>query len=72
MKKEISAEFMWHLDEVVIPFPVAIVTTVDAKDRINAAPFGLILPYCSDPGKPQILWPRWKRDEAGEPLCGRL
>ena len=55
MKKEISAEFMWHLDEVVIPFPVAIVTTVDAKDRINAAPFGLILPYCSDPGKPQIL-----------------
>ena len=45
MKKEISAEFMWHLDEVVIPFPVAIVTTVDAKGRINAAPFGLILPY---------------------------
>ena len=55
MKKEIPSEFMWHLDEVIIPFPVAIVTTVDAKDRINAAPFGLILPYCSDAKKPQIL-----------------
>ena len=55
MKKEIPAEFMWHLDEVMIPFPVAIVTSIDAKERINAAPFGLILPYCSDPAKPQIL-----------------
>lgn len=55
MKKEIPAEFMWHLDSVIIPFPVAIVTTVDAKDRINAAPFGLIVPYCSDEKKPQIL-----------------
>jgi flavin reductase (DIM6/NTAB) family NADH-FMN oxidoreductase RutF len=55
MKKEISAEFMWHLDEVVIPFPVALVTTIDALDRINAAPFGLILPYCSDPSNPQML-----------------
>ena len=32
MKKEIAPDFMWHLDEVVIPFPVAIVTTIDAKE----------------------------------------
>jgi len=55
MKKEISAEFLWHLDAVIIPFPIAIVTTVDAEDRINAAPFGLIMPYCSDEKNPQML-----------------
>jgi len=55
MKKETRPDFMWHLDAVVIPFPVAIVTTVDAEGRVNAAPFGLILPFNSSPGNPQIL-----------------
>jgi predicted pyridoxine 5'-phosphate oxidase superfamily flavin-nucleotide-binding protein len=47
MKKEIKPGFMWHLDEVVITFQVAIVTTVDTEGRVNAAPFGLILPFNS-------------------------
>ncbi len=55
MKKKIDMEFMWHLDEVVIPFPVAIVTTVNEEGRVNAAPFGLLLPFCSDPARPQML-----------------
>ena len=39
MKKEIKAEFLWHLDEVMLTFQVAIVTTVDIQGRVNAAPF---------------------------------
>ncbi len=55
MKKEIAPEFLWHLNNVLLTFQVAIVTTADAKGRINAAPFGLILPFCSSPERPQIL-----------------
>jgi flavin reductase (DIM6/NTAB) family NADH-FMN oxidoreductase RutF len=55
MKKEITPEFMWHLEEVVIAYQVAIVTTLDGEGRVNAAPFGLILPFCSSPEKPQML-----------------
>jgi len=55
MKKEVPADFMWHLDEVMIPYPVAIITSLDISERINAAPFGLILPYCSVAKNPQLL-----------------
>lgn len=55
MKKEITPEFMWHLDKVVLTFQIAIVTTIDSEGRVNAAPFGLILPFCSSPDKPQML-----------------
>jgi len=54
-KKEITPEFMWHLDQLVLTFQVAIVTTVDEHGRVNAAPFGLVLPFCSDPENPQML-----------------
>lgn len=55
MKKEIKPDFMWHLNEAIIAFQVAIVTTVDKAGRVNAAPFGLILPFCSSPTNPQML-----------------
>ncbi len=55
MKTEVTLDFMWHLGQVVIPFPVTIVTTVDVQGRINAAPFGLVLPFSSDAQKPQML-----------------
>ncbi|MCP4713576.1 MAG: flavin reductase family protein [Deltaproteobacteria bacterium] len=55
MKKDIEIEFMWHLESAMIPYPIALVTTVDTQGRVNAAPFGLLLPYCSDPAKPQML-----------------
>jgi flavin reductase (DIM6/NTAB) family NADH-FMN oxidoreductase RutF len=55
MKKEITPEFMWHLNNVILTFQVAIVTTIDGEGRVNAAPFGLILPFCSSPDNPQML-----------------
>ena len=55
MKKEIAPGFLWHLDEVALLFQVTIVTTVDNAGRINAAPFGLVMPFCSNPENPQML-----------------
>ena len=54
MKKEITPEFLWHLDEVVLSFQTTIVTTVDREGRVNAAPFGLVFPF-STGSNPQIL-----------------
>jgi len=55
MKKEVTPEFMWHLYSAILTFQIAIVTTVDTKGRVNAAPYGLILPFCSNSEKPQML-----------------
>lgn len=55
MKKEIAPEFLWHLNTVVLTFQIAIVTTVDDQGRVNAAPFGLVFPFCSSPDNPQML-----------------
>ncbi len=55
MKKPIQPEFMWHLDEVVLTFQIAIVTTVDAEGRVNAAPFGLVFPFSTDQNNPQMM-----------------
>jgi len=55
MKKEITPEFMWHLNNVVLAFQIAIVTTIDDGGRVNAAPFGLVFPFCSSPENPQML-----------------
>lgn len=55
MKKEITPEFLWHLNSVVLAFQVAVVTTIDDGGRVNAAPFGLVFPFCSSPDNPQML-----------------
>jgi len=55
MKKPIVPEFLWHLDKLCMCFQVTIVTTVDAQGRVNAAPFGLVLPYSGDPERPQMI-----------------
>ncbi len=55
MKKEVTPEFMWHLNNVIIAFQVTIVTTVDGEGRVNAAPFGLVLPFSSSPENPQMM-----------------
>jgi len=36
-------------------FQVTLVTSVDTEGRVNAAPFGLVLPYSGTPERPQIL-----------------
>lgn len=55
MKKEITPEFLWHLDQVVFTFQATIITTVDGRGRINAAPYGLVYPFCTGAGTPQML-----------------
>jgi len=55
MKKEIKPDFMWHLNDAIFTFQIAIVTTVNAEGQVNAAPFGLNFPFCSSPEKPQML-----------------
>ena len=52
MKKEILPEFLWHLDKVVFTFQTTIITTVDARGRVNAAPFGLVYPFSTGIGQP--------------------
>jgi len=55
MKKEIIPEFLWHLGQVVFTFQTTIITTVDAQGRINAAPYGLVYPFSTGIGTPQML-----------------
>jgi flavin reductase (DIM6/NTAB) family NADH-FMN oxidoreductase RutF len=72
MKKEnLDLHVMWHIDQLMQPFPVTIVTTTDAAGKINAAPFSLVMPFCSSPKNPQMLlivnknWHTAKNIEAG-------
>ena len=56
MKKEsIDLHVMWHIDSLLQPYPVTLVTTLDKSGKLNAAPYSLILPYCSSPKNPQML-----------------
>jgi flavin reductase (DIM6/NTAB) family NADH-FMN oxidoreductase RutF len=55
MKKEVKPEFMWHLNDAIIAFQITIVTTVNKDGQVNAAPFGLVFPFCSSESNPQML-----------------
>lgn len=55
MKREIKPDFLWHLHDAIFIFQIAIVTTVNEKGQVNAAPFGLTFPFCASPEKPQML-----------------
>ena len=56
MKKEsIELHTVWHIDALIQPFPVTIVTTVDEQGKINAAPYSLVIPFCSSSKNPQML-----------------
>ena len=56
MKKEsIDLRVMWHIDVLLQAYPVTIVTSVDKDGKLNAAPYSLVLPYCSSPKNPQML-----------------
>ena len=55
MKQVITPEFLWHLQRLCMVFQVTMVTTVDKEGRVNAAPFGLVIPYSADPEKPQMM-----------------
>ena len=54
-KESVDLHVMWHIDALLQPYPVSIVTTVDKAGRLNAAPYSLVLPYCSSSKNPQML-----------------
>jgi len=56
MKKEsMELHVMWHIDALMQLYPVTVVTTLDGTGRLNAAPYSLVVPYCSSPKNPQML-----------------
>ena len=54
-KKSIELHVMWHINSLVHSFPITLVTTMDVQGRINAAPYSLVIPFCSSPKNPQML-----------------
>lgn len=54
-KKSIELHVMWHINSLMHSFPITLVTTKDVQGRINAAPYSLVIPFCSSPKNPQML-----------------
>ncbi|MBW1856029.1 MAG: flavin reductase family protein [Deltaproteobacteria bacterium] len=54
-KESVELHVMWHIDALLHSFPITIVTTIDGQGRINAAPYSLVVPFCSSPKNPQML-----------------
>jgi flavin reductase (DIM6/NTAB) family NADH-FMN oxidoreductase RutF len=54
-KESLELATMWHVDALLQAYPVTIVTTMDRAGRINAAPYSLVLPFCSSAKKPKML-----------------
>lgn len=54
-KESIPLNLLWHIDAIIHLYPVTIVTTLDTLGRVNAAPFSLVLPFCSSADNPQML-----------------
>jgi len=54
-KMSLELDTMWHVDALLQVFPITIVTTIDREGRINAAPYSLVLPFCSSSKNPQML-----------------
>ena len=54
-KESIALDVLWHVDALMHLFPITIVTTMDEQGRVNAAPYSLVIPFCSSADKPQTL-----------------
>jgi flavin reductase (DIM6/NTAB) family NADH-FMN oxidoreductase RutF len=54
-KESIELHVMWHINALLHAYPVTLVTSVDGKGAINAAPYSLVIPFCSSPKNPQML-----------------
>lgn len=55
VKREATPGFLWHLNDAMLVFQITIVTTVNRQGQVNAAPFGLVFPFCSSAHHPQML-----------------
>ncbi len=54
-KKSIELHVMWHINSLIHSFPITLVTSIDVQGRMNAAPYSLVIPFCSSPKNPQML-----------------
>jgi flavin reductase (DIM6/NTAB) family NADH-FMN oxidoreductase RutF len=54
-KESIELNILWHMDALMHLYPITIVTTMDEQKKINAAPYSLVLPFCSSADNPQVL-----------------
>ena len=54
-KKSVELHVMWHINALMHLFPITLVTSMDVQGRINAAPYSLVIPFCSSPKNPQML-----------------
>ncbi len=54
-KKSIELHVMWHINSLIHSFPITLVTSIDVQGRMNAAPYSLVMPFCSSPKNPQML-----------------
>jgi len=54
-KESIELHVMWHINGLLHSYPVTLVTSIDGQGRINAAPYSLVMPFCSSPKNPQML-----------------
>ena len=54
-KKSVELHVMWHINSLIHSFPITLVTSIDVQGRINAAPYSLVMPFCSSPKNPQML-----------------
>lgn len=54
-KKQGKIRRFWYADMLVMPMPVGIITTVNERGVVNAAPYSLITPYDVSPTRPQML-----------------
>jgi len=54
-KESIELHVMWHINALMHSFPITLVTSIDEQGRLNAAPYSLVIPFCSSPKNPQML-----------------
>ena len=54
-KESIELHVMWHINALMHSYSITLVTSLDVQGRINAAPYSLVIPFCSSPKNPQML-----------------
>jgi flavin reductase (DIM6/NTAB) family NADH-FMN oxidoreductase RutF len=54
-KERIELHVMWHVNGLMHTYPVTLVTSIDEEGRVNAAPYSLVMPFCSSPKNPQMI-----------------
>ena len=54
-KESIELHVMWHINALMHSYSITLVTSIDGQGRINAAPYSVVISFCSSPNNPQML-----------------